>query len=386
MKISQVLDAAKVCLESKAATLTLVGQSGVAKTTIFTENYKQLGYDRVEVIRPALFADAADLIGLPEFHTLPSGEVVTRFARPSWLPEEGEKVLIVVDEINRASKDVSNALFGLIESAKPHVGEYFLPETCGVVATCNPPTDNYGGVLDLRDNAWSSRLCFVKVTPTLEDFNKYGRKTGNVSDVMLSFLAKNEKYAGSIADFEVDMFFNKSEGGGQEMNLRSLEKASRLLEAGKDANVAREITFELIRGTKGLEFATAFMQFSDEYKSHVSLDDILADAKNIEKFDVTAMSNINKILEDFKHRVEKGTIKTKKANKNFVKFLEIIPIDTFQGFVAYVSANTTIDNSTVFDTLAEEIVKSKVLFDPERAVNLEKVDMTETTETTEASE
>lgn len=370
MRISKVLEAAKVTLASKAATLCLVGQSGVAKTTMFTNHYKELGYDRVEVIRPALFADAADLIGLPEFKTLEDGTVVTFFARPSWLPNEGEKVLIVVDEINRASKDVSNALFGLIESEKPHVGDYYLPKSCGVVATCNPPTENYGGVLDLRDNAWSSRLNFVKIEPHLEDFTDYGRKTGNVSNVMLSFLTKNEKFVGTVAKFDVDMFFNKTEDGTQEANFRSLEKASRLYEAGKDLGTDEAVIFELVRGVKGPEFATSFTQFAKEYKTHISLEDILTDPKSSEAFDVSAMSNINKVLEDYKHKAEQGKISTK-TNKNFVKFLEKIPLDTMVGFAKYVVTKQDSEEKKGFFTkLADTLAESETLFTEERGIDL----------------
>lgn len=362
MKINQVLEAARVCLTSKAATLCLVGQSGVAKTASFVKGYKELGYDGYVLIRPALLADAADLVGLPDFeiiHHNGKDHKVTTFARPDFLPFEGQKTLFILDEINRGTKDVANALFGMIESDQPRVGQHIFPSGSGVVATCNPPTDNYGGVLDLRDNAWSSRLCFVKIEPTIEDFTEYGRKSGNVSNVMLDFLNKNEKFFGTVANFDVDMFFNKDENGGEEANLRSLEKASRLFEAGKKAGVERGITFELIRGTKGLEFTTSFMQFADEYKTHVTVDDILKDPKNIERFDKTAMSSINKILEDYKHKAEKGELDPK-TNKNFIKFLEVIPQDTFMGFAAYVSRRTT-NEDTFFDKLGDEIAAAKEL-------------------------
>lgn len=334
MQLSQVKTALEVCRTSKAGTLCLVGVSGSGKTSIFSQIYKELGYDGYVIMRPALLADAADLIGLPNFEIIEHEGVkieTTAFRRPKWLPMPNQKVLVVIDEINRATKDVSNALFGLIESEQPFIGEYKLPEGCTVVATCNPPTDNYGGVLDLSDNAWSSRLLFVKIAPDIDSYTAYGRKSKTVSNLMLDFLNKNPEFFGSAGDFEVDMFFNK-DGGKEETNTRSFSKASAIEQVCDKLNVDYNLTFELIRGIKGLEFATAFMQFRNNYSKVVTLEQLANDSTAHEKFDYEAMSDISKVLGDLLHALENGTYNIEQL-RNVIPFLDKIPLDTLKGFL-----------------------------------------------------
>lgn len=366
MKLTDVEKAAMVCRDSKSATLCLVGVSGSGKTSIWGQIAKNLGYDRVEILRPALLADAADLIGLPDFHIEKDSEgnvfKTTAFMRPKWLPKQGEKVLIVIDEINRATKDVANALFGLIEAEKPFIGEYFLPDTCQVVATCNPPTDNYAGVLDFADTAWASRLCFVKIAPNLETYSNYGRNSKTVSNTMLDFLNKNQNFFGTTGDFEVDMFFS-SEDTVKETNTRSFSKVSKIYDTAKDLGVERNITFELTRGVVGNEFATAFMSFADNYANVVTIEELLTDPEAHEKFDYTALSGISKVLEDFKYKVKENSVEIEQL-PNINPFLGKIPLDTLKGFLMWVIKDNIEDdgkNNEVLTALADSIFEDDVI-------------------------
>lgn len=367
MKLSDVKHAAKICFDSKAATLCLVGVSGSGKTSIWSQVYEELGFEQYVILRPALLADAADLIGLPEFEIVEKGGKkvkTTSFMRPKWLPFESDKTLIIVDEINRATKDVSNALFGLIESEAPFIGEYKLPDTCKVVATCNPPTDNYAGVMDFRDSAWSSRLCFVKITPDIEVYTKYGRESKTVSNVMLDFLNENQKFFGTSGNFEVDMFFSEEgEDTVTETNTRSFTKASKVYESGKNLNINRNTVFECIRGIKGLEFATSFMNFADNYSRIVTLKDLLTEKDSHEKFDYEALSNISKILEDFKHEISTNSKTITEENvDNILPFLKKIPLDTLKGFVNFLINECRSDEDK--DKLLI-MISDKIIDDPE---------------------
>ena len=359
MKLTEVEKAAIVCRDSKSATLCLVGVSGSGKTSIWEQIAPKLGYDRVEILRPALLADAADLIGLPDFHIQKDKEgkafKTTAFMRPKWLPNDGEKVLIVIDEINRATKDVANALFGLIEAEKPFIGEYFLPDTCQVVATCNPPTDNYAGVLDFADTAWASRLCFVKIAPNLETYSDYGRNSKTVSNVMLDFLNKSPNFFGTTGDFEVDMFFS-GEDTVKETNTRSFSKVSKIYDTAKELGINRNVTFELARGIVGLEFATSFMSYADNYSTVITIDDLLSDPTAHERFDYSAMSGVSKVLEDLKYKATENTIEVDQV-VNINPFLKKIPLDTLKGFLTWVVKDnmSNTDDKGVLTALADAI-------------------------------
>jgi len=274
--------------------------------------------------------------------------------RPKWLPFEGDNCLIVIDEINRATKDVSNALFGLIESEAPFIGEYKLPEGCKVVATCNPPTDNYAGVLDFADSAWSSRLNFVKVAPSLETYTNYGRASETVSNVMLDFLNKNETFFGTSGDFDTDMFFT-DDSEVKETNTRSFSKASAIHDTAKELGVDRNVTFELIKGVVGTEFATAFLNFADTYSNIVTVDDLLTDPEAHTRFDYTALSGIAKVLQDLKHKLGKGEVEEAQI-PNIAPFLKQIPLDTLKGFVVYLVKENKDENGALMTTFAEALI------------------------------
>lgn len=343
MKAQQVKDFFKLCFES-SVTPCLIGESGTGKTTIPTQIYKELGFDDYVIFRPALCADSADLTGLPEFEVVEFSEngvqktaKTTAFASPRWLPRGDAKILVILDEFNRATKDLANGLFGLIEAESPHVGEYKLGKGSKVVATGNPPTDNYGGVLDLSDNAWTSRLCFAKMEVSLDEYIEYGKSSGKVSTGMQQFLLKNPKFYSSGSDFEVDEFFGSNSdeiNSYVTTNNRSKNKIDALYTNGIKSKVDESIIFEAIRGIAGKEFAVAYTQFQKVFNTTVTLEEILEDQKNLERFDYTALSNISKVIDDLTNKLETGTIKnTKKHRENLVAFLTEVPIDTLQGFI-----------------------------------------------------
>jgi len=340
MKINQIAKAFELCREAKV-TPALVGTSGVGKTSVCKQVAEKLGYNKVIILRPSMTADIGDLIGLPDFTVIINEagkeERRTTFNAPDWIPSIGDKSMIVIDEINRTQKDIVMAMFGLIEAEEPKIGDKIIPDTCMVVATLNPPTDNYT-VLDFRDSAFTSRLCFIKVVPNLKVFTDWGRK-GNLSEEMMSFLNKNDKFFGIGEEFEVDDFFgaDKAERGNHfKNNNRSKKKVSDLYEKAKELRIAKGISFECIRGIAGLEAATAFTQFADTFSTVVTLDDLLDDKEAYERFEYSAISSISKVLDDLKLAIEKGKIKNKQID-TLLPFLQKIPLDTFNGFTNYLA-------------------------------------------------
>lgn len=343
MKLNQVPKAFELCFNS-GVTPALVGTSGSGKTTICKQVAKQMGFEKTIVLRPSMVADVGDLIGLPDFTVIISEEGKedkrTTFNAPDWLPQDGEKALIIVDEINRTQKDIVMSMFGLIETDDPKIGNYSLPSTCKVVATLNPPTDNYT-VLDFKDSAFTSRLCFIKIVPNLKVFTDWGRQ-GNLAPEMMDFLNKNDKFFGLGENFEVEMFFetgDKDRGDHIKNNNRSKKKVNDLFVAGRELGTPKTIVGECIRGIAGLEFATAFMDFAANYQNIVTLEDILNTKDGYEKFDYSALSNISKVLDDLKSSIESGNVK-KKHIKNLVGFFGKIPLDTFKGFFEFAAGKT----------------------------------------------
>lgn len=349
MKLSEIKQAAELCFRSNV-TLNLVGTSGCGKTSIWGQIYKDLGFDNYTILRPALMADSGDLTGLPEFHVSEHNGVkytTTKFMTPDFLPKDGDNTLIVLDEINRINKDLANAIFGLIEAENPTVGQYALPKGCKVVATCNPATDEYSGVLDFKDAAWSSRMSFVHVRPDQDVWNEYGKKTGKVSSLVIDFFNKNSNTFFGIGE---DINLTEMFGLDIKNNNRSKEKVSKLEFAANELKTPDNILMELIAGIGGQEFASAFMDFRKNYATIVNFEDVIAKKENAEKFDYSQISNISKVLDEAKDYFLKNDFTSKRKAANFSYFLENIPTDTLFSFL----------NSLVISFVEKEVDNKKV--------------------------
>ena len=106
--------------------------------------------------------EVGDLVGL----LIPSPDGTVRHSRPSWFPTEGEGV-VYLDELNRATPDVLQALFSFVTEGTIHTHK--LPEGWRVVAAGNYQTSMFN-VTDTSDSAWMSRFCHLDFQPTKEEF------------------------------------------------------------------------------------------------------------------------------------------------------------------------------------------------------------------------
>jgi hypothetical protein len=339
MKLDQVELALRLCFNSNV-TPALVGTSGVGKTSIPKQLYTKLGFDTFITIRPSLIADVGDLVGLPDFdvivHNDGSEEKRTTFNSPDWLPKKDQKALVVIDEINRTQKDIIMAMFDLIEAEHPKIGKYSLPKGSKVIATLNPPTDEYT-VLDIKDKAFTSRLCLLKVMPDKQVFLEWGAKDNNLTNEMMDFLIANDEFFGLGEKFEVEMF-----GLDIKNNNRSKKKVSDLYKTFKTLGLGKENTpvlYECIQGIGGKEFASAFLTFVESYNDVVTWEDILHHTPKAQRLDYNNLAVLSKINDDFK-----VAFRDKKINKeNFTAiadYLAKIPADTFQGFIDFFVAET----------------------------------------------
>ena len=111
MNVQQLIKALPV-IAKRGITPNIVGQNGIGKSQIVRETFEKLGYDVID-IRLGQMADAGDLTGLHEFDrdTETGNAIATRFIPPSKLPRKGRQAVIFFDELNRAGKDLLQAIF-----------------------------------------------------------------------------------------------------------------------------------------------------------------------------------------------------------------------------------------------------------------------------------
>lgn len=126
----------------------LVGHFGVGKTDIARQIASETGRNLIILILSQM--EPGDLIGLPA-----KENDKTVFLRPDWWPENG-KSIILLDEINRAHRSIRNAIMQLVIDKRIH--NHILPEDTWIMATMNPPDDEYDQADLITDPAFISRF------------------------------------------------------------------------------------------------------------------------------------------------------------------------------------------------------------------------------------
>lgn len=141
--------------------LYLEGESGIGKTEIVREAAVELGVPCIVVNLSAM--EAADFSGLPQ---IDPETLMTRFARPAWLPEGGG--IVFFDEANRATIDTQQPLLTLLQDR--HINGHAVHPDCMFVLAGNPAGKEYQ-VQDM-DPALKQRVAIIRAEP---DFTELAR-------------------------------------------------------------------------------------------------------------------------------------------------------------------------------------------------------------------
>jgi hypothetical protein len=142
--------------------LVFVGEAGLGKTQIIQQTADKLGYKLV-TIHTAQWG--------PLGCGIPSREAEKQFFKlivPDIFPKQGEKTILLFDEINRGEKHAIKMLFNLVEDRS--MFDYKLPDECIVVGTMNPATNNYSVTPIENEAAIRRRLKFMFIMTNIKDF------------------------------------------------------------------------------------------------------------------------------------------------------------------------------------------------------------------------
>lgn len=164
----------------------LIGYTGVGKTDMGRIISNRHNRQLIE-LNLALHS-TEDLIGYP--YKGDDGKM--HWAPPAWFPEEENKCILYVDEINRASKDVLNAIMPLILTGQLH--EHKLPIGTWIMSAMNPDSDDFDMVYSFDDAAIISRLIFIEVPPEFISWQRWLKNNQKHDDVIINFLEKHPQY------------------------------------------------------------------------------------------------------------------------------------------------------------------------------------------------
>ena len=199
-----------------------------------------------------------DLLGIPTI----TPEGTTTYASNDLLPRvdrDGEKGILVLDEITSATSTIRAAAYQLLDS-KRALGNYKLPKHWKVVALGNGIDD--GGVFQGMEHAFLSRAVCYRIDPDLDVWKKWAVNNG-VNPSIPAFLTFDNAWFHKMDTDEMASIFPCPRSWvalSKMLNAREKRKKRVLTET--------EVTM-LAAGAVGVEAATpfaTFYRFNDDVK------------------------------------------------------------------------------------------------------------------------
>jgi hypothetical protein len=316
--------------------LMLSGEHGVGKSEFVVSWFENQGY-RAEVLFVGQMSDAGDLIGLPIERTLDDGTVITDWAKPKWWPRNPEeKVLLFLDEANRAKPEIHQALMDLILNRKLNGDD--LPESCRIVSAINPTGDEYNYDVNEMGPAFLDRFNKYDFRPTVEEWIDWAMDN-KVNQYVIGFVSKNRDYLDS------------PQGEAQKSDTvypsrRSWKRMSDIIEANPSIIDNSDMLKTIALGVIGLDATSSFANFIKSAKNDLYAGTIITDWKKAVEKKVEVMTTMeivamNKQIhmwfrENFdENKLHEGLPKTTLRSyiDNLEHYLNTIPMDCMAEFI-----------------------------------------------------
>ncbi|MGC8820738.1 MAG: AAA family ATPase [Fervidobacterium sp.] len=295
----------------------LIGHFGVGKTDIARDIASETGRKLIILVLSQM--EPGDLIGLPA-----RDENKTKFLAPDWWPEDGN-VIILLDEINRAHRSIRNAIMQLLVDKRIH--NHILPEGTWIMASMNPPDENYDQVELITDPAFLSRFFILEIHPEVNEWVDWALRN-NISREVIEFIRTYPE------------FLSVHEGVSLKASIkpspRSWYKLSKVLSL-LDEKDKKEYSYILASGIVGPEAAKVFVDkaISSDIPSPY---EILVNGNIPEKMDLHQANGILIRLVDFLNTVDDKMLQEIKKNidiisQNLAKLSKVTPRDSFEAFM-----------------------------------------------------
>lgn len=233
--------------------LMLVGPMGIGKSWLAREVARLLGR-QILCVRLSNVAEVGDLSGMP---LIVDG--CTTYAPPTWWPDEPGGILFL-DEINRASRDLLQAIFELVDSRRLFARP--LPDDWTVIAAMNPPVGDY--LVEPLGPAFLRRFCQLKVEASPRGWQRWAEQHG-VSEEIRGFLSQHPGFLFREERFELEV-------------VQTPEGWRMVDEILRSGAIPVELEQEVVAGLVGTKVAAAFFQARGERaRPFVSGEQILHD-------------------------------------------------------------------------------------------------------------
>ena len=158
--------------------LCIWGSHGLGKTQMVQEYARSKGW-KFTYCAPAQFEEMGDLHGIPSMHDPTpdkpnSGDEVTIFAPPEWVPKEKGPGILLLDDINRADDRILRGIMQLLQNFA--MFSWQLPEQWQIVATANPEGASYS--VTSMDDAMLTRMLHFTLVFDAKAWAKWASSAG----------------------------------------------------------------------------------------------------------------------------------------------------------------------------------------------------------------
>lgn len=302
--------------------IMLVAKHGVGKSSIVKQVAEDLGIEFYDVRLSQ--CEVGDIKGLP---FLDEKNRRTDFLKPKWWPRNPDsKGILFFDELNRASKDVLQAVFEICLDRRLD-GEP-LPDGWRVVSAINA-TDDYD-VVDL-DPALLDRWFYIDFDPTPKEWIAWAVRS-NINPSIVDYIEQNEELLDPpIGALEAGKVYPSRRSWAQLND--SLEK----MDLFKSRNEG--LLTHIVKGWVGTSISLTFPKFLANEFARLKPDDII---DNLTKEDIrkkveNAASDIESIAalsQSVCRTIAKRTAAAlqESQKKNIREFMQMLPKDVASQF------------------------------------------------------
>lgn len=295
------------------------GPHGIGKSTIFRDLAKKRNAHFIDMRLSQV--EYVDLIGMPQSV---NGEMI--YSSPWWrreieaCAERGQNVVLLLDEINRAHRDVLQSVFQLILDRR--IQDWALPSNVDVwVYGAVNMGDDYD--VSMMDPALLDRFYRFTLEPSPAEWLRWSKSVG-IHRAIHMFIEKNHNYL---------YFTGTPEEGRIYPSPRSWAMLSNCMNLNKKLVDDHHALTLLSMGFVGEEGATRFVDFVKKEFNQMTAKDILEkwkdrgqDITELVTDDVVEASTLmDQCIEFFRAKGEDG-VKPRHI-KNFTEYMLIVPLD-----------------------------------------------------------
>ena len=334
--------------------IMLVGKHGIGKSEILTSYFNNKGL-KVVTLFLGQMADPGDIIGIPSKVEKQDAEgnatSHTDFTPPYWFPQDGQPIVLFLDELNRARPEILQTVMDLTLNRK--LAGKALPEGSHVISAVNDG-DEYQ-LTDL-DPALVSRFNIYEFKPTVEEWLNWA-VSEKLDERVVNFIQDNPTW--------LDGDSSEYKGLDKSADRRAWKHVSDVM---LKVDAIKDIHKRIIAGIVGVGAAAAFIQSAQQHKVITGKDLLLKyneTMKTVEKYQLHEFAILNesvfRFLENAKlnEREKKVAadnlgqyidfLRTKKKKEALANFTTIFEKGTYEKAIAFMVVNAT----EVYDMLNE---------------------------------